>query len=348
MHAGDRWAQSTISNFSVTVPGGPYLCKPRDRSPSTYLSRTYVQGTYPSFKHSNLTSHTTSHTLGVIHYLPMLLKGRILICYTIVVSSVVAAHNNYYGSGIDRIYPPTHKARWYRSPSFILTQPVNNYDVIYNTRGGSSAEEDDKDEDSSVTTSTDPAVEEEAAANDNDDKIVESADDTTSAQNLTFSATTSHDGSSEDPDGVPARFLLMKKDDRAEAKEAFEATLAWRKEFNVDTILSRPHSQFDVCKVLVPHYFAGEDPHGNIVFVQRPALLDFELMRKNNATIDDLLMHYIYVIEYCWNILEPGPPEGVMTNILDMRGLSFRAMKNQEYIDFGKRFVVSYVCCLSM
>jgi len=131
----------------------------------------------------------------------------------------------------------------------------------------------------------------------------------------------------------------MKKEDRAEAKESFEATLAWRKEFNVDTILSRPHSQFDVCKVLVPHYFAGEDPHGNIVFVQRPALLDFELMRKNNATIDDLLMHYIYVIEYCWNILEPGPPEGVMTNILDMRGISFRAMKNQEYIDFGKRFV---------
>ena len=48
------------------------------------------------------------------------------------------------------------------------------------------------------------------------------------------------------------------------------------------------------------------------------------------------------MIEYCWNILEPGPPEGVMTNILDMRGISFRAMKNQEYIDFGKRFVVSY------
>ena len=47
------------------------------------------------------------------------------------------------------------------------------------------------------------------------------------------------------------------------------------------------------------------------------------------------------MIEYCWNILEPGPPEGVMTNILDMRGISFRAMKNQEYIDFGKRFVVS-------
>lgn len=107
----------------------------------------------------------------------------------------------------------------------------------------------------------------------------------------------------------------------------------------MDTILNRPHTKYDVCKAMVPHFFAGRDPQNSITFVQRPALLDFELMRKNNATIDDLLTHYIYVIEYCWNILEPGPPEGVMTNVLDMRGLSFSNMRNQEYIGFGKRFV---------
>ncbi len=67
-------------------------------------------------------------------------------------------------------------------------------------------------------------------------------------------------------------------------------------------------------------------------------MLDFEIMRKNNATIDDLLLHYIYVIEYCWNILDPGH-DRIMTNVLDMRGISFRNMKNQEYIGFGKRFV---------
>ena len=56
-------------------------------------------------------------------------------------------------------------------------------------------------------------------------------------------------------------------------------------------------------------------------------------------TIDDLLLHYIWVIEYCWNIIDPSPPEGIMTNVLDMSGISFRQMKNQEYIGFGKRFV---------
>jgi len=67
-------------------------------------------------------------------------------------------------------------------------------------------------------------------------------------------------------------------------------------------------------------------------------MLDFEIMRRNNATIEDLLLHYIYVIEYCWNILDPGH-DRIMTNVLDMRGISFRNMRNQEYVGFGKRFV---------
>lgn len=178
----------------------------------------------------------------------------------------------------------------------------------------------------------------------NIDPAESSSDYTTDAEespprNLTFSATKPYDGSLDDADGIPSRFLRMKRGDRERAKERFAATLAWREEFEVDTLLSRPHPQYDVCKAVVPHYFSGRDPHGNVVFVHRPALLDFELMKKNNATIEDLLMHYIFVVEYCWNILEEGPAEGVMTSVLDMRGSSFRNMMNQEYIGFGKRFV---------
>lgn len=157
-------------------------------------------------------------------------------------------------------------------------------------------------------------------------------------RNLTFTAISPNDGSAEDPDGIPTRFLDMKKGDREGAKVAFAAHLAWREELNVDTLLDRPHPKFDVCKQLAPHYFAGRDPHNNIIFVQRPAHLDFELMRMNNATIDDLLLHYVYVIQYCWNIIEPSP-NGVMTNVVDMRGSSFRQMRNSEYVEFGKRFV---------
>ncbi|EJK66863.1 hypothetical protein THAOC_12170 [Thalassiosira oceanica] len=158
-------------------------------------------------------------------------------------------------------------------------------------------------------------------------------------RNLTFSATKPFDGSVEDPDGIPTRFMQMKKDNREEAKESFEAHLEWRKEHGIDNILSQPHPRFDVCKALVPAYFAGRDQSNNVVFVQRPAAIDFKMMNDNNSSIEELLRHYMYTMEYCWNILEPGPPEGVMTSVVDMKGMRFRMMKNQEYIGFGKKFV---------
>jgi hypothetical protein len=226
---------------------------------------------------------------------------------------------------------------WRRCRSFMTPSP-STFDKahIFNIRGGSTVD-DVPVSDVAEGSDTSVSVDENADNGEAETPV----DDTEQQQplNLTFPATNPHDGSDADPDGIPTRFLAMKKENRPEAKEAWEAHLQWREEFQVDTLLARPHKLFDVCKAMVPHYFAGRDPHNNVIFVQRPAMLDFELMKRNNATMEDLLLHYTYVIEYCWNILDPSPPEKVMTNVLDMKGLSFRNMKNQEYIGFGKRFV---------
>ena len=263
-----------------------------------------------------------------------MLDRIIVACLLVVATAKAHAHDRTFISSARRYHG------WCRSPStFASKTSASSWKAaVIQTRGGSTEEDttavaDAEIGDESVEISSD--VSEDTSST----NITTEEEEEQQPRNLTFSATKPHDGSLEDPDGIPTRFLAMKKGEREEAKEAFENTLAWRKEFDVDTILARPHPKYDLCKALVPHYFAGRDPHSNIVFVQRPAMLDFEMMRKNNSTIDDLLMHYIYVCEYCWNILEPGPPEGVMTNVLDMRGLSFRNMKNQEYIGFGKRFV---------
>mmetsp|Transcript_30577 Transcript_30577/g.44975 ORF Transcript_30577/g.44975 Transcript_30577/m.44975 type:complete len:403 (-) Transcript_30577:43-1251(-) len=203
-------------------------------------------------------------------------------------------------------------------------------ELVLNTRGGSTVEEETTASEVGEGTSDDIVP--------SDETVEETDEAEAQPRNLTFTATSPDDGSAEDPDGIPARWFDMKKGDREGAKEAFETHLAWREEFNVDTMLERPHPKFDVCKQMAPHYFAGRDPHNNIIFVQRPAHVDFELMRMNNATIEDLLLHYVYVIQYCWNIMEPAP-DAIMTNVLDMRGSSFRQMSNSEYIEFGKRFV---------
>ena len=95
---------------------------------------------------------------------------------------------------------------------------------------------------------------------------------------------------------------------------------AWRRENSVDTILSRPHPllgrvQGNVSALFLLPAISG----GHVVFVQRPGLIDFELGYGNNLTMEELLDHYVYSLEYCWNLLEPRPDQ-TMTNVVDMTG----------------------------
>ena len=49
-------------------------------------------------------------------------------------------------------------------------------------------------------------------------------------------------------------------------------------------------------------------------------------MEGDDLTTEDILMHYVYIMEYCWNILEPSH-NGTMTNVLDMSGVTFGKVK---------------------
>ena len=110
------------------------------------------------------------------------------------------------------------------------------------------------------------------------------------------------DGSETDPDGLPDRFLRMQKGNREKALTAFHHTVDWRKEHQVDTILSRPHPKYQACKNVFPHYFCGRDPTDHIVFVQRPGHINLNLAKANDVSTDELLLHYVYILEYCWNM----------------------------------------------
>mmetsp|Transcript_30310 Transcript_30310/g.66655 ORF Transcript_30310/g.66655 Transcript_30310/m.66655 type:complete len:436 (-) Transcript_30310:89-1396(-) len=156
---------------------------------------------------------------------------------------------------------------------------------------------------------------------------------------LVFGASKPGDGSESDPDGLPARFLRMQKGNRQHAKDAFVSTVQWRLQNKVDTILSRGHPKFDKCKAIFKHYFPGRDLSGNPIIVQQPGLLDLDLAHKENISMDDLLFHYVYVLEWCWNILEPGPPDGVMTSVVDMVGVGFRQVCNGEMRDFIQKSI---------
>ena len=98
------------------------------------------------------------------------------------------------------------------------------------------------------------------------------------------------DGSDEDMDGIPTRFLIMQNNDRALAKTAVQNTLQWRKEHDTNTILQRPQVYFDIAKQVFPHYFVDvRDSTDHIIFVQRPALLNLKLAEHNKLTPTKLL-----------------------------------------------------------
>lgn len=155
----------------------------------------------------------------------------------------------------------------------------------------------------------------------------------TRPQNISFSVFQKGDGHEEDPDGIIGRYLRMHKGNRRKAKRSLEETLQWRADNEIDTMLSRPHEKFDFYKEFQPHTFVGRDRSGHVILVQRPGYTRLDMLPLIDP--DDLLMHYIFVMEYCWNMIEPRPDQ-TMTSILDLQNVSLQ--KSRELIGFVKRY----------
>ena len=147
------------------------------------------------------------------------------------------------------------------------------------------------------------------------------------------------DGSEDDPQCIPDRYLRMQLGRRDDALHALQATLAWRKQHDIDHILLQPQSKFDICKAVFPHCFVGRDKLGHVILLQRPALIDIPKAKANSLTNDELLMHYVFVNEYLWQIVESEQALGTMTSILDLRGLNFGVLKKTDLIGFCKKFI---------
>lgn len=152
-----------------------------------------------------------------------------------------------------------------------------------------------------------------------------------------FSLFQEEDGSQEDPDGIPTRYLNMQGGKRENALKALEATVAWRKAEDIDTILARPNPKFDIGKRVFPHYFCGRDDTNHVILLQRPGLINLELAEANGLAGDDLLYLYVYEMEYLWQILEPIP-NATMTSIIDLTGLNLSVLTKRELVNVVQKF----------
>lgn len=137
------------------------------------------------------------------------------------------------------------------------------------------------------------------------------------------------------PATLPLRFLRAGKNDPAVGLQRYEATLRWRKDHGVDTILRHSHVDFAVIKQHYPHYFHLRGRHNEPCFYDRPAKTNLPALRAAGVDLPKLLHHYTLITEFLWQYLERDDLARSIY-IIDLDGIRMRDFFG-ETVDFVKK-----------
>ncbi|CAN0099974.1 unnamed protein product [Pylaiella littoralis] len=128
---------------------------------------------------------------------------------------------------------------------------------------------------------------------------------------------------------MPHRFLLAESMDVAKAWARWEATIAWRKESGADNILNKPHPRFSLIKSKYAHCFHLTDGGGRVTYYERPGMSEIADLKRLGISKADLLDHYVYCMEYLWQVLQPRQSQRI-TIIIDLAGVKFRDLVGES------------------
>lgn len=116
------------------------------------------------------------------------------------------------------------------------------------------------------------------------------------------------------------RFLAAEKGNQSKAVTRYLATVQWRKELQVDTVLRRHHKHFFAIKRLYPHAYHLRSEKGWPVSFEKPGQVDWQGLRTENITLDDLVAHSVFCLEYLWTYVEPSDSAKLVT-VIDLAGM---------------------------
>lgn len=137
------------------------------------------------------------------------------------------------------------------------------------------------------------------------------------------------------PTELPLRFLRAGKGDPEEGLRRYEATLKWRRENKVDTILREPNFQFDLIKEHYPHFCHGKGKRGEPVFFEQPPKTNLKALREGGVDVDSLLRYYVMITEYQWQYLVRDDLQNSIY-VIDLKGIRFGDFVG-EVVDFVKK-----------
>jgi CRAL/TRIO domain len=141
------------------------------------------------------------------------------------------------------------------------------------------------------------------------------------------------------PQQLPVRFLRAGKGDPVEGQRRYEATLQWRKEHGIDTILLEPHPNFELIKQHYPHYFHLRGKNGEPVFFEQPPKTNLAALKSGGIDLKGLVRHYAMVTEFQWQFIEPDDLARSIT-VLDLEGMRMRDFVGEcvEYVKMCSQF----------
>ena len=93
----------------------------------------------------------------------------------------------------------------------------------------------------------------------------------------------------------------------SKAKAKWEESHKWREEQKVWRIHSTPHNHFAEIKKAYPHFVHGFSKAGYIIVYEQPGKMKLKGLFRSGCTVDDMIHHYVYLMEYIGNVLSEDP-----------------------------------------
>lgn len=137
------------------------------------------------------------------------------------------------------------------------------------------------------------------------------------------------------PTETPLRFIRAGKNDPEVGRQRYEATLAWREEQGMNTILKEPHEHFELIKEHYPHYYHLKGLKGEYCYYECPPKTNLKALKAAGLQIDDLLRHYAFVTEFGWQYIDRND-FGRSIYIIDLQGIRISDFVG-ECVDFVKK-----------
>ena len=141
------------------------------------------------------------------------------------------------------------------------------------------------------------------------------------------------------PQELPIRFLRAGKGDPVEGQRRYDATLQWRKEYDVDNILFEAYPLFEMIKKHYPHYYHLRGKQGEPVFFELPPKTNMAALKAGGIDLLGLVRHYTMVTEFQWQFVERDDFTQSIT-VLDLEGMRMMDFAGEviEYVKMCSQF----------